>query len=401
MPGLLVLTPEGPLRGEIQAALQGLRQPPPIYFADDLRQALHTAASRAPDLIVLELSPDVRQLRTAAGELALAAPDAALVAAWSDESLASDVASSAPLIEAVRCGVRDFLRRPVSSTELDELLQRARRAAPPRDAAAGPRPGGLCAFVSNKGGVGKSTLAVNGACALAVRHPQRVLLVDASLQLGVCAAMLDLQPRTTLADAAAERDRLDATLLRQLATVHPCGLHLLAAPPDAVSAAAVDDELLARVLTLARRCYDYVVVDTFPLVDSVVTTVLDAADRAYVVLDNLVPTLLGAARLLPLLDELGLPPQRTRLVLNRYCRGAGRLTRADAEGHLQRGVDLVIPASERLVLSVNTGQPYALRARRWWALGRAVQRLADDLEQLAAAAEPPEAAAPVAGRSPP
>src|SRR5205085_1192326 len=83
-------------------------------------------------------------------------------------------------------------------------------------------------------GVGKSTISVNLACGLATRHPERVLLLDASLQMGVCATMLDLQPEASLTDAAQERDRLDEVLLRQLATPHPCGLHLLPAPADAL-----------------------------------------------------------------------------------------------------------------------------------------------------------------------
>jgi pilus assembly protein CpaE len=58
-----------------------------------------------------------------------------------------------------------------------------------------------------------------------------------------------------------EQHRLDETLLRQLATVHASGLHLLAAPGDAVGAAEVTDEAMSRVLTLARRAYAYVLVD--------------------------------------------------------------------------------------------------------------------------------------------
>ena len=71
--------------------------------------------------------------------------------------------------------------------------------------------------------------------------PEKVLLIDASLQMGVCASMLDLKPATTMTDAYHERDRLDETLLRQLATPHDCGLHLLAAPADAVEAAYIDE----------------------------------------------------------------------------------------------------------------------------------------------------------------
>ena len=88
---------------------------------------------------------------------------------------------------------------------------------------------------------------------------------------------------------------------------HSSGLHLLAAPADAVEAADIDDEVLSRILTLARRTYDFVLVDTFPMLDRAIVAVLDLSDRAYVVLENVVPTLLGAVKLVEVLRGLGLP----------------------------------------------------------------------------------------------
>src|SRR5262249_29585563 len=155
-----------------------------------------------------------------------------------------------PIIELLRADVQDFLRRPLSATELRAVFDRlfARPAAAP----SGDR-GRVVSFVSNKGGVGKSTLAVNVACGLALRHPDEVLLIDTSLQIGTCAVMLDLKPSASIVDAVRERDRLDATLLRNLTLKHGTGLRLLAAPADALEASEVDDAALARVLNLARR----------------------------------------------------------------------------------------------------------------------------------------------------
>ena len=161
--------------------------------------------------------------------------------------------------------------------------------------------GRVVCFVSNKGGVGKSTTAVNAACGLALRHPGRVLLVDASLQMGVGASLLDLTPATSLLDVVREADRLDEILLRQLAAPHSSGLHLLAAPDDAVAASEIDDEIISRLVTLARRTYDFVIVDTFPMLDRAMVAVLDHSDRAYVVLENVVPTVLGGVKFLQVL----------------------------------------------------------------------------------------------------
>jgi pilus assembly protein CpaE len=237
-------------------------------------------------------------------------------------------------------------------------------------------------FISNKGGVGKSTLAVNAACGLAERCPERVLLVDASLQLGVCASMLDVQPQTTLTDVVRERDRLDETLLRQFATIHESGLHLLAAPRDAVEAAEVDDASLARVLTLARRSYDYVLVDTFPMFDRIVISVLDLSDRAFLVLENVVPTLLGAVKLLDLLDSLGFPQDKERIILNRVARIPGSVKPADVAQRLGRDIHYVVPYHKRIITAANTGRPFVRNSRGWWGPAADVRRLIAEIEQL-------------------
>src|SRR5207237_6082693 len=131
---------------------------------------------------------------------------------------------------------------------------------------------GVAAFLGNRGGVGKSALSVNVACGLARRYPDEVLLVDTSLQVGTCAMLLDLKPTTSIVDAIRERDRLDKTLLRHLTLRHGSGLRLLAAPTDALEGSEVDDEAISRIINMARRSFEYVVIDTFPMLDSVLMT---------------------------------------------------------------------------------------------------------------------------------
>ncbi len=82
--------------------------------------------------------------------------------------------------------MQDFLRRPLSRMDLGQLLHRFHH----KPAAPAPlRSGRIVSFLSNKGGVGKSTVSLNVACGLARRHPEQVLLVDASLQMGVAACL--------------------------------------------------------------------------------------------------------------------------------------------------------------------------------------------------------------------
>jgi pilus assembly protein CpaE len=358
------------------ASLEDLH--PVIHHAEDIRQAIEAARSRRPQLALVEMGADVRPLAAFAEELAVLSPETTVAAVFRPDGFEADVSESAILIQAIRAGVKDFLRRPVSSSELAELLRRIQRSSI-REAG---HIGKIVSFVSNKGGVGKSTMAVNAACGLAVRHPQRVLLVDASLQMGVCASLLNLTPTASLTDIVREADRLDETLIGQLATPHSSGLHLLAAPANAVEASDIDDEVLSRILTLARRTYEFVLVDTFPMLDRAMVAVLDLSDRAYVVLENVVPTLLGAVKLIEVLRGLGLTNERQRIVLNRYTTLPGSVKPVDVANRLGHDVDHVIPFDKRIVIAANTGEPYVLRPSRWFGCGRHLQRLVDDIDTM-------------------
>jgi len=374
---ILIVGSDPQLREEVAAALESVEEVTPVWhWSSEHRTGVETARSRAPDLVLVQMTPDIRALELFAREISVAAPAATLAAVFRDDAFGNDVSESAILIEALRAGVKDFLRRPVSTSELRSLLGRLDRERPISPG----RTGRIVSVISNKGGVGKSTLAVNLACGLAQRHPQRVLLVDASLQMGVCASTLDLQPKATLSDAVAARDRLDESLLRQLTTAHECGLHLLAAPASALDAAEIDDEMMARVLTLARRTYDVVVVDTFPMLDRIVVAVLDMSDRAYVVCESVVPTLLGVAQFLEVLDSLRFPQVRQRIVLNRYASLPGGLKPDEVAERLGRHVDHVLPYDRRVLVAANAGRPTVLSRGRLFGFGRRLRTLIDEAE---------------------
>ncbi len=381
-PHILVISVDPSLAEEVESAVAAMRNVQPVVrSSNELRQGVEAARSWQPQIILVELAADLAAARHRVADLIAAAPQAQVVGILPSELFDQEARQGALLIEAVRAGARDFVRRPVSRTDLEPLLERlSQRSAAPR-----PKFGRLVSFVSNKGGVGKSTLTVNVAAALAQAHPDQVLLVDASLQIGSCASLLNLKPATTLADAARQRDRLDETLIRQLAAPHASGLHVLAAPAEVVEAVDVTDEVISRVLTLARRTYDYVIVDTFPSVDRVAMAVLDLSDLVYIVLESVVPTLLGGAKLLNLLNSLAVPVERQRIVLNRVQRLGGNPRPIEAAERLGRPVDHVLRYDHRIVAAANLGEPYILSAGRFSACRRDLLPVVREVEQLTGA----------------
>lgn len=377
------------LDDELEKALSAVPEVAPVtHYFDEIRAAADAARSYLPELIVVELTSDMRSLGVVADELSAASPGSSIVAVFRPDQLPGNVAESTVMIQALRLGIEDFIRRPISSRDLEQLL--ARRL---KKRTTGPQTvGRTVSFISNKGGVGKSTTAVNVAAALAEKHPEQVLLVDGSLQMGVCAAQLNLQPKTTLVDAWRERDRLDELLLRELTTAHPSGLDLLAAPKAAIDAIDLDDAIVSRVLMLARRTYDYVIVDTFPLFDRVIMAILDLSDLAYVVVENVVPTMQTVRGFFELLEDVEFPDAKQRLVLNRFTKAGGNPGQSEVEGYLERSVDFVIPFDRAVVQAANIGQPFVSSATRFSKSAKAVRAIADQIESLETAGPAPQAA---------
>lgn len=380
---VLVVGPDPGLEGECRAALDALPGVHAVVHAvAQADHAVDVARTRRPLLALVDLGMDAAAVAALARDLQAEVPGLIVAGLFQPDGQGAPALSSRDLILAVHARVQDFLRRPLSGAELRPLMERVATADRREDG------GRIVSFISNKGGVGKSTLSVNVACMLAARAPGRVLLVDMSLQLGICALMLNLQPATSIVDAARQRTRLDETLLTELSVPHACGLRLLAAPADAMEASEVTDEAMARLLNLARRAFDVVVVDTFPMLDEVVMTVLDLSDLGFVVAQGTVPSVVGAARLLPVLEGIGFPASRQRVVVNHnYKPFAGQLTVPDIEVRLGRAVDHVVPYDKRCVVAMNTGEPISLRVSRRFGIGRRLVALADDVDSIAGPGE--------------
>ncbi len=373
---ILLVSNDPDLPTEWQAAEAALGSMRVItHFAENRRDAVKVATSRQPDIILL--ASGETDLGAFAAELRDAAPLAHLVGVLDRRQFESGDEESAFVVAATRAGVRDFVRRPLSSSELIGCFRRLDHGASGNGTSQPARAGRVVCFVSNKGGVGKTTLAVNVACELGRRAPGRVLLVDAALQLGLCATMLNLQPEVTVYDVVSQIDRLDGTLLRELTIPHESGIDLLAAPGDAVEAAAIDEESLSRILGVARLTYDYVIVDTFPMLDGIAIATFDRADEVWQVVAPTVPTVLGAERLLSLLEGVGVEQERQRILVNvSVPPHGGGLSARDVATRLNRQVDLVVPFCRGAVAACNTGRPIVLAERRWGGFRRSIGELA-------------------------
>ena len=178
-----------------------------------------------------------------------------------------------------------------------------------------------------KGGTGKSVVAINLAVALAKRTIQPVVLVDADLQFGDVALMLQLQPTHTIAEAVQAGDRLDGTMLENLLLRHPpSGLLVLAAPTEPSSADQIGRADLARILDILRERCAYVVVDTSANFAEVTLAAIESSDDILVMAGLDVMSLKSARIGLQTMRVLGHPllARQVRAQPGQHAGGAHR-----------------------------------------------------------------------------
>lgn len=262
---------------------------------------------------------------------------------------------------ALRAGARDVLPVDFEEAELKDAVTRAEDIAlarqPTRDEEAVD--GKIVTVFSTKGGCGKSLIATNVALMLNQRTPGDVVLVDMDLQSGDLAIMLQLLPALSIYEAAQSPARLDSESLTGYLTPHRSGVSVLAAPTEPSLADAVSATAVTRVLELLAQSHEYVVVDGPPFFTDQILPALDMSDAVLVIGSMDVPSVKNLRLALTTLDQLGVDRQKVHVVLNRADTKVGLRT-AEVEKSLGAKIEIMIPSSRDVPLSINQGNPLAL-----------------------------------------
>lgn len=345
------------------------------YLAAGKGWTVHTLAGRQDvgvlhqqpmDLVLIDL--DLPGAIALVGELASEFPNIPLLA----------LATSHHLVEvqdARLAGAADFVAFPIQHQHFFVTIERALQAAHPLPAA--NLAGRMVAVASLKGGVGRSTLAVNLAVALAQRKQAEVILAEAHHGLGQLGLMLNVRPRHHLAGLVGEAN-IDLDLLRGYLQPHESGVRLLAAPGEPAQLAELPPEMWQQVLGLLADLAPDVVVDTAPVADAALEQVLTRADEILLVMDATIASLYQARSLLQMLRGQQAVSGRIHLVFNQAGMSGG-LSTSVIEKHLGEPLAISIDADAPMAtFAFNRGIPFVLSHPNA-AASRKIQQLADNL----------------------
>jgi pilus assembly protein CpaE len=341
-------------------------------------QALQLAAELMPEVVLMDINmPDMDGI-AATERLSAEVPDAAVI-------MMSVQGEADYLRRSMLAGAREFLVKPFSSDELTasirqvyarEQEKQSRRAAAPVMASTngtgpvaptgggGDRDGQIVAVFSPKGGVGRTTIAVNMAIAAATELGKSVVLMDGSFQFGDVGVLMNLNPKNkSIADLVPELEAGEPESLDTFVINHSAGVRVLLAPPSPEMAELITPTAVRRVLEALRTQHDLVIVDCTSWFNETTLAILDAADVILTILSLEITSIKNMRLFLEVADQLGYEHGKVKLVLNRADSSLGiRVT--DVENSIGRKVDHTIVSDGRsVVYALNRGVPFFLSNR--------------------------------------
>jgi pilus assembly protein CpaE len=338
---------------------------------EELRRAL----AETPDEHAVVLGPavDLEAAAALADNLRITRPAVSVI-------LMRRRVDTSVLAEALRSGMREVVDER-DLTGLGAAVARAeqvwRALTGSTESPGATSRGQVFTVFSPKGGVGKTTLAVNLAVALSAGGAHKVCLVDLDLAFGDVAITLQLFPARTIADAVHLQSGLDFAVLEPLLTDYQEVLSTLVAPVQPDAKDSIPASLVGKVLSLLKANFDFVVVDTSPAFDEFVLQAFDETDEILLVSTLDVPTLKNVKVAVETLDLLNFPKAKRHLVLNRADDRVG-LTADKVESTLGMKVALAIPTASQVAHATNSGEPI-IAASPKHAASQAINRFARQL----------------------
>jgi pilus assembly protein CpaE len=282
-------------------------------------------------------------------------------------------------VTALAGALRSGIREVVTTDDLTGLAEAVRRS---RDLSArvggpvveGAREGKVVTVFSAKGGVGKTTFATNIGAYLASTG-YKVLLADLDLAFGDVGISLQLIPHNSIRDLVAMGGGLDEQGLASIVTHHGSGLDVACAPSEPSDADRVPGQTIAEMIKVARRSYDYVIIDTPPAFTEHVLAAFDNSDHLLLIATLDIPAVKNLRITLDTLDLLGNPKESRIVVLNRSNTKVG-LSADDVVAAIKTPIAATVPSSIDVPASVNRGVPIVLDDPRH-AVSTALRQLTD------------------------
>lgn len=267
----------------------------------------------------------------------------------------SDNPSVDLIIEIMRAGAKEFLPIPIIKNEFFDAVNKLILEFGEQ------KKYNKCKIISvfsNKGGIGKTSLASNLALELAKITKENIALIDLNFQMGDITTFLDLKPSFNISYMLENIDKINETfLLSTLEKYKGTSLYILADPPYFKQADNIQPKQITKLFNTLKDTFSYIIVDAEASFDGKNIAALDNSDLILLVTVANLPALRNTQRCLELFEKLGYDREKTKIIVNRYMEN-DEIKETDIEKVLSKEIYWKIPNNYFAIMTaINKGIP--------------------------------------------
>ena len=243
------------------------------------------------------------------------------------------------IVKFLRKSKKDFITKPIIKSGFLAIINEIIEKMTSEQDFSGQ--GKVISVFSNKGGLGKTTIAVNLGYELARRDRRtKVAIVDMNLFLGDVTTFLDLTPPYDMSFLIKKIDETKDIV--DLTTQYSdSNYYIIADSPYRDYANNVSKEDVVKMLNALRKRFNYIIIDNSSAITGKTKYVLDLSDMILLITEANLPTLNNCKRCMDFFEHIGLQ-NKTQIVLNRYS-SSDECQKQDVADILQKNILSVIP----------------------------------------------------------
>lgn len=277
-----------------------------IEVFDNYKQGYEAIKNSQNPIVIMDISEEFAELNEIADNIKLCT---------SKIIITSLDYSTNTIIKALRLGAKEFLPKPILKDDLIRVLTMLNSVSTENDTSQSK----IISVYSNKGGIGKTTIAVNLAAELARVTKDKVALIDLNLQLGDISTFLNLNPPFDVNYVMRKLvDKSEDILIKGFEKYKDTSLYILADPSYIEQSESITPAMVTTLFAALKKVFSYIVIDMSSSIDPISLKILDSSDWILFTTIVNIPAIRNAQRCLNLFRSRKYPKDKVKIIINRY-----------------------------------------------------------------------------------
>lgn len=251
--------------------------------------------------------------------------------------------------ETLSKGVDDFLLKPLLPNVLEASIKK-------NITKENKKAKTICIF-SNKGGIGKTSTAINLAYEIQKETNKKVCILDLSFNSEDVALFLNIEQKYDLDYIVSNVAHYDEkNILSLVGKYSDIDLYVLEAKEEIMPELKYTPEKVGKIINVLKNIFDYLIIDTSSLINEFNVSVLNNSGLILLISNTNLNSLKNSLKCYELFDKIGYNDDKIKLILNRYLENS-ETSLQDIENDINKKVFSIIPNNYlTLIDAMNIGK---------------------------------------------